>query len=86
MNLDAAQLRKLLTEDTEADDHVIEVRMSLSEVKQLLLENGYKIQSLANGETDFHPVVYKAAKALVLKTAILLLPAIDPKNIVVEFY
>lgn len=86
MTLDAAQIKKLLTEESEAEPHLVTVKMPLSEVKALLIENGYKVQTLNNGEVDLHPVVYKAAKALVLKTAVLLLPAIDPQHIEVEFY
>lgn len=86
MTLNATQLKNLLTEESEAEPHIVQVRMPLSEIKDLLVENGYKVQSLGNGETDLHPVVYKAAKALVLKTSIHLLPAIDPQHIEVEFY
>lgn len=86
MNLDAAQLKKLLTEEDEAEPHTLKIRISYTEIRDILIQSGFKNDQIWDVADGLHPVAYKAAKAIVLKTAAILLPAVDPKNIEVEFY
>jgi hypothetical protein len=60
--------------------------MSYLEIRDILIQSGFKAEQIWNASEGLEPIAYKAAKAIVLKTAVILMPAIDPKNIEIEFY